>query len=119
MYKTAAAKLSSSAQMRTPMRLQIPTTETVLGVAKKGYADGDVIMCNFKTYGGTESESNGVLSVIDTAQITCWYRPDIKSDCRLKRLSDGALFEILGEPENLELSNKILSFKIRRVKGGA
>ncbi len=110
---------TSAAQMTTPMRLQVPTSTTVMGVVKKDYTDGDVIMCNFKTYGGTESVSNDVLSVIDTAQITCWYRPDIKSDCRLKRLSDGAVFEILGEPENLEQRNQILYFKIRRVKGGA
>lgn len=110
---------ASAAQMTTPMQLQIPTTETVLGVAKKTYKDGDVIMCNFKTFGGTEAVSNDVLSVIDTAQITCWFRPDIKGNCRLKRLSDGAVFEILGEPENLEMRNQILYFKIRRVKGGA
>lgn len=110
---------TSAAQMTTPMRLQVPTSTTVMGVAKKEYTDGDVIMCNFKTYGGTESVSNDILSVIDTAQITCWYRPDIKSDCRLKRLSDGAVFEILGEPENLEQRNQILYFKISRVKGGA
>lgn len=109
----------SASQMTTEMRLQTPTSETVLGVTKKTYTDGDVVMCNFKTYGGTESVSNDVVSVIDTAQITCWYRPDIKSDCRLKRLSDGAVFEILGEPENLEQRNQILYFKIRRVKGGA
>lgn len=111
-------KPKSSEQMTTPMRLQIPTNISVLGVAKKTYTDSDVIMCNFKTYGGTESESNGILSVHDTAQITCWYRPDIKSDCRLKRLSDGAVFEILGDPENLEQRNQILYFKISRVKGG-
>ena len=110
---------ASANQMTTPMKLQVPTTTTIMGVAKKTYADGDVIMCNFKTYGGTESVSNDILSVIDTAQITCWYRPDIKSDCRLKRLSDGVVFEILGEPENLEQRNQILYFKIRRVKGEA
>lgn len=114
MYRPASA-----AQMTTPMRLQVPTSATVMGVAKKEYTDGDVIMCNFKTYGGTESVVNDVLSVIDTAQITCWYRPDITSGCRLKRLSDGAVFDILGEPENLEQRNQILYFKIRRVKGGA
>lgn len=114
MYRPASAN-----QMTTAMRLQIPKSETVLGVAKKTYIDGDVIMCNFRSYGGTDSESNGVLSVIDTAQITCWYRPDIKGNCRLKRLSDNAVFELLGEPENLEMRNQILYFRVRRVKGGA
>lgn len=110
---------ASAAQMTTPMSLQVPTSTSIMGVAKKKYTDIDVIWCNFKTYGGTESVSNDVLSVIDTAQITCWYRPDIKSDCRLKRLSDDAVFEILGEPENIEQRNQFLYFKIRRVKGGA
>lgn len=110
---------TSANQMTTAMQLQIPKNTMAYGVSKKTYTDGDVIMCNFKTYGGTESVSNDILSVIDTAQITCWYRPDIKSDCRLKRLTDGAVYEILGEPENLEQRNQILSFKIRRVKGGA
>ena len=110
---------SSSNQMTTAMQLQIPTVTTSYGVAKKTYTDGDVVMCNFKTYGGTESLENDILSVIDTAQITCWYRPDIKSDCRLKRLSDGAVFEIVGDPENLEMRNQILYFKVQRVKGGA
>lgn len=114
MYRPASAN-----QMTTPMRLQVPTNTTSFGVATKTYTDSDVIMCNFKTFGGTESVSNDILSVVDTAQITCWYRPDIKSDCRLKRMTDGAVFEILGEPENLEQRNQILYFKIRRVKGGA
>lgn len=112
-------KPSSANQMTTPMKLQIPKSETILGVTKKTYVDDEIIMTNFKTYGGTESVSNDILSVIDTAQITCWYSPNIKSDCRLKRLSDGAIFEILGEPENLEMRNQILYFKIRRVKGKA
>lgn len=110
---------SSSVQMTTPMRLQTPVYNTELGVPTKAWKDGDVILCNFKTYGGTESVSNDIISVIDTAQITCWYRPDIKSDCRLVRLSDGAAFEVIGEPENLEARNQILYFKVRRAKGGA
>ena len=110
---------ASSYQMATPRRLQTPTETTDLGVTRKGWKDGDVVLVSFKSMGGTETESNGVLSVIDTAQITTWWRPDIRSDCRLVRLSDGAAYEILGEPENLEERNQMLLFKVRRVKGGA
>lgn len=109
-----------AAQMTTATRLQTPTSEKTLGVNKKTYADvSDVVMVNWKSYGGTESVNNGVLSVEDTAQIVCWYRPDIRSDCRLVRLTDGATFEIIGEPENIEMRNQFLKFKVRRVKGGA
>ena len=106
--------------MTTPLRLQTPKTVSSYGVNKKTWEDVDgVIMANFKTYGGTEKTDNGVLSVEDTAQIVCWYRPDIRSDCRIVRATDGAAFEILGEPENIEQRNQFLKFKVRRIKGGA
>lgn len=105
-------------QMTTSMQLLTPKTENILGVDKKTFSEDMTFSCNFSTYGGTESVSNDVLSVIDTAEITCWYNPRIKGDCRVKRLSDGAVYEIIGEPENLEMRNMLLKFKIKRVKGG-
>ena len=111
---------SEASQMTTPMRLQQPSTAVSYGVNTKTYKNVDgVIWANFKTYGGTEKVNNNILSVEDTAQIVCWFRPDIKSDCRLIRLSDGAAFEILGEPENIEMRNQFLKFKVKRVVGGA
>jgi hypothetical protein len=109
-----------AAQMTTPMRLQTPTSDKTLGVSKKTWADvSGVLRVNMKSYGGTETTINGVLSVEDTAQIVCWYRPDIRSDCRLVRLTDGAVYEVIGEPENIEMRNQFLKFKVRRVAGGA
>jgi hypothetical protein len=109
-----------AAQMTTATRLQTPTSDKTLGVSKKTYADASgVVIVNWKSYGGTETTNNGMLSVEDTAQIVCWYRPDIRSDCRLVRLADGAIYEIIGEPENIEMRNQFLKFKVRRVKGGA
>jgi head-tail adaptor len=111
---------SEAAQMTTAMRLQLPTINTEYGVSTKVWRDSSlVIQCNFKSYGGTERINNDMLTVEDTAQIVCWFHPDIKSECRLVRLSDNAVFEILGEPENIEMRNQFLKFKIRRVKGGA
>ncbi len=111
---------SEAAQMTTPMRLQVPTSSASFGVSQKGWQDVEgVVWANFKSYGGTETNKNGVVSVEDTAQIVCWYRPDIKGNCRLIRLVDGAAYEILGEPENIEMRNQFLKFKIKRVKGGA
>lgn len=112
-----------AAQMTTATRLQTPTGGATLGVHKKTYAEvsgrAGVVMVNWKTFGGTETTINGVLSVEDTAQVVCWYRPDIRSGCRLVRLMDGAVYEIIGDPENIEMRNQFLKFKVRRVKGGA
>lgn len=110
---------SEAAQMTTATRLQTPKSEKMLGVGVKTYTDvTGVVMVNWKSYGGTETNNNGVLSVEDTAQIVCRYRPDIRGDCRLVRLIDGAVYEIIGEPENIEMRNQFLEFKVRRVKGG-
>ena len=109
---------AKSNQMTTSLQLLIPKTETVLGVTKKIYVEDFTFSCNFSTYGGTESVSNDILSVIDTAEVVCWYNPRIMSDCRVKKLDNGAVYDIIGEPENLENRNMLMQFKIRRVKGG-
>lgn len=114
MYKPMQA-----AQMTTPCMLQVPTTSNVLGVVKKSFADGERFNCNWKTYGGTEVVNNDVLTIEDTAIIVCWYDPQIQASCRVKRLTDGAVYEIISEPENIEQRNMILQFKVQRVKGGA
>lgn len=108
-------------QMTTPLVLLIPTgTKKVNGVTVKEFEElPDKIFVNFKTYGGTERISNDLYTIEDTANIVCWFRPDITAGCRVKRLPDGAIYEIIGEPENIEMRNMILKFKVRRVKAGA
>lgn len=104
----------------TPLKLLIPTYENVTGVNVKKYPkDGILFYASFKTYGGTEVTNNEIYSVIDTANIETWFRPDIKSDCRIERVEDSATYEIIGEPENINMRNQFLKFKVRRVKGGA
>ena len=100
------------------MRLLIPTYSKVNGVTKKDYpAEGPLFFANFKSYGGTERDVNGVFTIEDTATITTWYRPDLKSDCRVVRLEDGAVFEMLNEPEDVNMRHMFLIFKVKRVKG--
>lgn len=111
---------SEAAQMTTPLQLQQPVTAFSYGVSTKTYENiKGVLMANFKTFGGTEKTVNGIISVEDTAQIVCRYSPDIKSDTRVVLLQTGAVYEILGEPENIEMRNMFLKFKVRRIKGGA
>lgn len=106
-------------EIKTAVKLLIPTgTTKVNGVTRNTYPnDGDVIFVNWKAYGGTEQTVNGVYSILDTATITTRYRPDIKSNCRILR-EDGALYNIISEPDNTEMNNKYCTFKVERVKGG-
>lgn len=103
-----------------PVMLLTPEYKTIKGVEKKTYPDtGENILCSFKTYGGTEKEVNGVYSVEDTANVETWYRPDITSECRIKLLSTGAVYEIINAPENINMRGKYCKFKVRRINGGA
>ena len=101
----------------TPVELFNPTYETVKGVTKKVHPEtGEVIFCSFKTYGGTETTINNQLTVADTANVETWFRPDITSASQLRL--GGKVYEVMGEPENIEQRNQFLKFKVRGVKGG-
>lgn len=102
-----------------PMTLLVPTYTNVQGVSKKTYPPiGDLIFGSFKTYGGTERDVNGLYSIEDTANVETWFDPRIKSDCRVK-LEDGRVYDIINEPENIEMRNQFMKFKVKRVKGNA
>lgn len=116
------AQFKPSTPFNVPLMLLVPTYSKVAGVEKKTFPsleNGTLFYGSFKTYGGTERDVNGIYSIVDTANIECWYRPDIKSDCRIGVPSTGAVYEVLNEPENVNMRNQYLKFKIRRVKGGA
>lgn len=105
-----------------PLLLLVPTYGTVSGVPVKTYpgiSDGVLFYGNFKSYGGTERDINGLYSIEDTAVIETWYRPDITSDCRICVAQTGAVYDVYNEPENINMRNQFLKFKVRRVKGGA
>lgn len=111
-------------ELRTAAQLLKPTAPTgggtytqYNGVNVPNYpATGEVIYINFKSYGGTENAVNGVISYIDTALITTWYRSDITADCLIK-LESGAKYRIISPPENVELQGRYMTFKVERVKG--
>lgn len=106
----------------TPLKLLIPTYATKQGVRVKTFPtldNGILFFGSFKTYGGTETAVNGVLSVEDTAQIETWYCPDITSDCRIALAESGDTYEIMGQPEDISQRKQFMRIKVRRVKGGA
>ena len=104
----------------TAVELLVPTNVTMKGVTVKTFpVNGIRINCSFKTYGGTETTTNDVFSVIDTASVETWYRPDIKANCRIKVLQTGDVYEIVGKPENVNMRNQFLKFKVQGIEGDA
>ena len=117
-----AANFRPTQPFSVPLLLLTPTITKINGVRTKtvDVASGVLIYGTFKTYGGTDQTVDGVYSVVDTAEIMTWYRPDITSDCLIALANDPlAQYEILGQPENIDLRNQFLKLKVRRVKGGA
>lgn len=102
----------------TPFMLLIPTYKKELGKVIPVYPEeGEIIMVSFKTFGGTETTINGVWSIQDTGEVETWYRPDITADCRLKRIADNKIYEIVADPENIEMRNQFLKFKVSSMRG--
>ena len=117
-------RLAKGNQKTTPFYLLVGSYVNHNGINKKVFELDEnpiVRFCNFSTYGGSEYENNGVYTVDDTANVITWFDPAIKSSCAIQLCDDptGAIYEILGEPENIEQRNQELSFKVRRFKGGA
>lgn len=116
-----------------PLVLLIPTYQTSYGVEKPIYPTIEeslnvrdesnncinLFFGSFKTYGGTERDINGKYLIEDTANIETYFRPDIKSNCRIAVAQTGAIYEIINEPENINMRNQFLKFKVRRYKGGS
>jgi hypothetical protein len=103
-------------ELKTPALLFTPTTEKYNGVRTKVYPEnGDLIFVNFKTKGGTETVVDGVYRVIDTAEITTWWNPNIKSDSRIE--IDSNIYEVKSV-ENIEGQNMFMIVKLEKVSGG-
>lgn len=110
MYKPASP-------FNVALRLFKPVYTSTLGVAGKTYDSGTRINGSFRSFGGSERDVNGVLSVEDTAVVETWYRPDLTSDCRIGVIGTDKVYEVMGEPEDIELRHQWLKFKVRRIKG--
>ncbi len=114
------ADFKPSFPFSTPIELLIPSYKKQKGVPVKSFpVTGIRLNCSFKTYGGTETTTNDLYTVLDTANVETWYRPDIKADCRIKLLSTGQVYEIIGNPENIEMRNQFVKFRVQAIEGGA
>ena len=114
-----------STPFNVPLMLLIPTysdssDDSEYGGATQKYSEnGEIIYGSFRSFGGTDTTVNGILTVEDTATIETWFDPRITSDCRIKVVSTGRVYDILGEPENINMQNQYLKFKVAGVHGVA
>lgn len=104
----------------TPIELYIPTYMTKKGVRVKSYpSQGVRLNCSWKSYGGTDTTINNMYVVQDTAYVETWFRPDITSECKIKVIDTGVEYEIINNPEDIEMRHQYIKFKVQAIKGGA
>ena len=97
------------------------TEENKNGALEFSYTDTPQFICHcqWKGKGGDESENSSVITHTDTAEIVMWYRPDIViSDRVLLNCDANQVYEIISPPENIEMRNQYLMFKVQKVGGG-
>ena len=108
-------------KFNTPMYLYTVTgyTET-MGVQNPVHAETGVLFWgSFATYGGTERTVNGIVVVEDTATVETYYRPEFTAGARVALAKTGKLYEVTGEPENVEQRSLYTIMKLTAVQGGA
>lgn len=103
-------------QLSTPVKLYKTVTEKTLGQIVRTREYVDMIYCNVKSYGGTNVIIGNEFKIEDTLDLVTWYRPDITGDSAVE--IDGVMYEVIGAPENVELRNMWIKFKVKRIKNG-
>lgn len=118
-----ARSYKPSVPFNVPMKLLEPSSEVVKGTTKKVFPkpedvpEDKLFYGSFRTFGGTENTRDGVYTLINTAVINTWYRPDIKADCQIYICETGQIYEILNDPEDIDMRHQYLKFKIRKIGG--
>lgn len=106
----------------TAMKLLTPTYAKKKGVPVKEWpedADAPTFFGTFRTFGGTEMTETDLYTVVNTGTIDTWYRPDIRSNCGIRICETGELYEVVGDPEDIEMRHQFLRIRVQKVGGGA
>lgn len=105
-----------------PMKLLIPTTTKVKGTKKKVYPNPDdkdvrLFYGSFRTFGGTLRVYDDVLTVDNTATIDTWYDPAFQSDARIYLCETGETYDIVSDPEDIDMRHQYMQFSVQKVGG--
>ena len=115
-----ARSFKPTVPFNVPMKLLVPESRMIQGVLKKEFSDpesSELFYGSFRTFGGVENIQDGVYTLINTATIDTWYRPDIKPDCRIYICETEQVYEINGDPEDINMRHQYLQIKVRKVGG--
>lgn len=93
-------------------------TTAVYPDIQEALTDKNKVYGTLKTYQGTKREEMGAVFYDDTAQVNCWFRPDISTDTRVFNPITKRLYKVITEPENVNNKNQYLVFKVKGIHNG-
>ena len=96
------------------MQLQSPTTTaSATGQPVKTYTTYASVRGYAKTVRGLQYYAQEQAVNETQIELHIWYRADLEADHRI--LMDGQEFELVGPPENVNMMNRELLLRIRRI----
>ncbi len=112
MYKPANIR-----EFITPALHKKPTYSEVNGRSFKTFDVVGSLRGKFKLKGTSEKNANGLTVVNTTTTYTTWYKSDLAAKDILN--IGGVDYEIIGEPENVEMRGRYTILNLERIGGGA
>lgn len=116
------ARYKPSAPFNVAMKLLVPVTSTEYGALKKTFsapAESETIYGSFRTFGGTENIKDDIYTIVNTAVVDTWYRPDIKANCQIYLCDSEDTYDIISDPEDIDFRHQYMQFKVRKMGGKA
>ncbi len=76
------------------------------------------ILVEWKNKFGNEAIKAAAEQAVEPASFRMWYIPGVTADCRIIRVEDGAVFEIIGTPDDAMNRHQFLEVQVKRYTGG-
>ena len=112
MYKPANIR-----EFITPAVHKKAIAKTVDNRTGKTYTEVGTVRGMFKQKGTAETNANGVTIINEKTTFITWYKADFAAADILT--IGGVDFEIVGNPENVEMRSRYSVLTLERVSGGA
>lgn len=76
------------------------------------------ILCEWKNKFGSEAIKAAAEQAVEPAVIRMWYISGITPDCKIMRVEDEAIFEIIGTPDDVMNRHQQLEIQVKRYREG-
>lgn len=94
-----------------------PVQVLVNGRTTKEYQEVGSARGKFKQKGSSEIDANGLFVVNTNTTYTTWYKASYEAKDVLT--INGIDYEVVGEPENVEMRNRYSILSLAKISGGA